>query len=212
MAVMYLSATSSLLPVINADLGPNTSYTWVVGAFAVAASSMSPLCGRLSDIFGRRYFLLAGAVFGAVGAIIAATSKSINTSIGAGALSGISLALLQLVFGASAELVPKRSRGIVLGFVESFLGLISGFAPVIGFSLAAKNSWRDLYWIIFAVDVISIIAIFFFYHPMNQYIHEEGKTQLGQFLSLDWIGTFLFTCGLTLFLLGLSFGGGTFPW
>ena len=51
-----------------------------------------------------------------------------------------------------------------------------------------------------------------FYHPVNQYIIEEGKTRRGQVKDLDWIGLLLFGSGLVLFLLGLSFGGTKFPW
>jgi hypothetical protein len=54
--------------------------------------------------------------------------------------------------------------------------------------------------------------VFFFYHPVNQYIHEEGKTVWQQALSLDWVGTILLISGLVLFLLGITFGGGQFPW
>jgi hypothetical protein len=47
---------------------------------------------------------------------------------------------------------------------------------------------------------------------VNQYIREEGKTVWQQFVSLDWIGTFLLLSGLVLFLLGITFGGSQFPW
>jgi hypothetical protein len=47
---------------------------------------------------------------------------------------------------------------------------------------------------------------------MNQYIREEGKTQWQQVADLDWLGFFLLTAGLTLFLLGITFGGHRFPW
>jgi hypothetical protein len=51
-----------------------------------------------------------------------------------------------------------------------------------------------------------------FYHPINQYITEEGKTRWKQVKSFDYIGISLFTASLVLFLLGLSFGGTTYPW
>jgi hypothetical protein len=51
-----------------------------------------------------------------------------------------------------------------------------------------------------------------FYHPINQYITKEGKTRWQQVKSFDYTGISLFTAGLVLFLLGLSFGGATYPW
>lgn len=53
---------------------------------------------------------------------------------------------------------------------------------------------------------------FFWYHPVNQYIHEEGATTWQQVKETDFIGCFIFIAGLVLFLLGLSFGGSTYPW
>ena len=69
-----------------------------------------------------------------------------------------------------------------------------------------------MYWLLFALDSTSLVLVFFFYHPMNQYIREEGKSIWFQVKHLDYIGTFLLTSGLVLFLLGISFGGTTFPW
>lgn len=58
----------------------------------------------------------------------------------------------------------------------------------------------------------SLTLVFLFYHPINQYIHEEGKTALDQLKEIDWIGCLLFVVGIVVFLMGISFGGGTFPW
>lgn len=74
------------------------------------------------------------------------------------------------------------------------------------------TSWRSIYWLAFAMNAFAGVLVFLFYHPVNQYIREEGKTVWQQVLSLDWIGTFLLLSGLVLFLLGITFGGGQFPW
>ena len=62
------------------------------------------------------------------------------------------------------------------------------------------------------MDCTSLLLVFFFYHPLNQYIHEEGKTAWGQVKETDFGGCFLFISGIVLFLLGISFGGNQFPW
>jgi hypothetical protein len=73
-------------------------------------------------------------------------------------------------------------------------------------------TWRDFFWITFALNGMSLIMCILFYHPVNQYITEEGRTRWQQVKSFDFTGIGLFTSGLVLFLLGLSFGGSTFPW
>jgi hypothetical protein len=74
------------------------------------------------------------------------------------------------------------------------------------------NTWRSAYWVALALNGTGFFLVLFFYHPQNQYILEEGKTRLGQLKSLDFTGLFLFTAGLILFLMGLSFGGVKYPW
>jgi MFS family permease len=212
MDILYVAAIGSLLTVINNDIGPQSSYSWIVTSFAIGSATVSPLVGRLGDIFGRRPFILLGNVFSGVGGIVGATANSINTLIGAGCLIGVGVALHQLSFASVSELVPKRSRGISLGVMEGALAPVTAFATLIGYSLAEYHSWRDVYWIIFAVNAGSFVLIFFYYRPMNQYIKEEGRTRFQQVQHLDWIGFLLFLAGLVLFLLGISFGGTQFPW
>lgn len=70
-----------ILGVINADIGPDDRYVWVSLVYnAVLAVFLSPV-GRLSDIFGRRYFFVGGAVVAIVGSVICATAKDIPTLV-----------------------------------------------------------------------------------------------------------------------------------
>jgi hypothetical protein len=70
-----------LLGVINADIGPDNRYVWISLVYnAVLAVFLSPV-GRLSDIFGRRYFFVGGAVVAIIGSAICATAKDITTLV-----------------------------------------------------------------------------------------------------------------------------------
>src|SRR5258706_16330007 len=72
--------------------------------------------------------------------------------------------------------------------------------------LDTSHSWRGVFWIAFALNVAALVVVFFF-HPLNQYIAEEGKTKLQHLMMLDFVGLALFTSGAVLLLLGLTFGG-----
>lgn len=43
-------------------------------------------------------------------------------------------------------------------------------------------------------------------------LHVNGKSKLAMLRTLDWLGIFLFTSGLTVFLIGLNWGGSVYPW
>jgi MFS family permease len=66
-----------VLGIINADIGPDPRYVWISLVYNVVLGVMFLIVGRLSDIFGRRYFMIGGAVMGCLGAIICATAKSV---------------------------------------------------------------------------------------------------------------------------------------
>ncbi|OCK77155.1 trichothecene efflux pump [Lepidopterella palustris CBS 459.81] len=210
--VFLIIMVSTILRDINADIGPSPNYTWVAVTPVLGAAVISPLIGRMSDIFGRRNFLLVGNTLALIGCAVAATAKNINTVIGGSCLVGLGSGLHQLAWASLAEVVPKRSRSVASGLFETTLAIAQAFGPVIGAAMVKYASWRAAYWFPFAMNCTALLLVFFFYHPVNQYIHEEGKTPWQQVLALDWIGTFLLVSGLLLFLLGITFGGGQFPW
>jgi MFS family permease len=81
-AVATFALAAPLLGTINEDLGPDPRYLWIALVYnAVVTVCLAPI-GRLSDIFGRRYFFIVGGVFGVVGSIVCATAKSIPILIG----------------------------------------------------------------------------------------------------------------------------------
>lgn len=70
-----------ILSIINADLGPDNRYTWISLVYnAVLAVFLSPV-GRLSDIFGRRWFFIVGALVAVIGSIVCATAQNILTLV-----------------------------------------------------------------------------------------------------------------------------------
>jgi MFS family permease len=90
----------AILSFINAELGPDPRYTWITGAWNLGGAIFVTVGGRMSDIFGRRYFFLAGASLLIVGAIVSATGQSIDQMIAGGALFGCGSGFLETSFGA----------------------------------------------------------------------------------------------------------------
>lgn len=178
----------------------------------ITAAILAPFVGRLGDIFGRRNFLITGDILGIVGSAICATGHKIPVLIGGSVLIGAGSSMHQMAWACLSEVVPRRSRPMALGALQTSIGPASAFGPLIGYACVAHSSWRTVYWIIFAIYATALILVFFFYRPINQHILEEGKTQWSQVLELDFLGLFLYASGLVLFLLGLSFGGNNFPW
>lgn len=89
-----------MLSSINAELGPDPRFTWISISWNLGGAIVVTISGRLSDIFGRRYFFLIGACLLVVGSIVAVTGHSISQMIASGVIYGVGSGSLEMAYGA----------------------------------------------------------------------------------------------------------------
>ncbi|CAK7205596.1 hypothetical protein SEUCBS139899_008374 [Sporothrix eucalyptigena] len=212
--IFTLVIPPAILSYINTDLGPDPSYTWITVSWNLGGAIFVTVAGRLSDIFGRRYFMITGSCLLIVGSIICATGQSIGQMIAGGAIFGAGSGLLEVVFGAVQEVVPNKYRAIFVGLFDAS-SVVAEIMPLVSWVIILHtNNWRICYYVMTGFQCFSLIFLFFFYHPptfADKQAH-HGKTRLQLLQNFDWLGLFLFVVGCTLFILGLSWGGTTHPW
>lgn len=199
---------------INADLGPSADIAWAATIWTMGTSIGFLLVGRLSDLFGRKWMVLSTSVLSLIGCILGGTSRNVAMLIVANGCNGIGAAG-QLSFGiVLGELVPNKQRGpiVTLVFLSSLPFAV--FGPIIARTLIEQTGqgWRWSYYIGIIINALSLILYQFLYHPPSFEQLHVGKTRMQQAKELDWVGIFLFVAGCVLFLIGLSWGGSTYPW
>ncbi|KIW81115.1 hypothetical protein Z517_04138 [Fonsecaea pedrosoi CBS 271.37] len=205
---------ANTLPLINEDIGPSADINWVSLCWTLTVAIGYTLVGRLSDIFGRRYFFIGGAALGLIGSTVAATAKTVNQLIGATVLIGLA-ASSQISFTyVTGELVPVRHRFIVNGLVNAVNMPIGVFGPVIAraFILHTSAGWRWNYYLTIILNALSLILWALFYYPPDFAHLHRVRSRWQEIKSIDYVGVVLFSGGLLLFLMGLSWGGGQYPW
>ncbi|KAJ5937122.1 hypothetical protein N7466_003572 [Penicillium verhagenii] len=213
---LYLGYTLPVnsLTAINADLGPDPSYSMITTMFTLISGVAVLLVGRFGDIFGRRYFLIGGQSLGLLGAIVCATAKNIPTVIGGSALCGLA-ASVQLTFSfVIAELVPNRLRPLVNAGIFITTLPFAGFGSLIAklFIANTSQSWRWNYYLSIITCGLSVILFAFCYFPPGWELKHKGQNRLQAVKDFDYIGFFLYAGGLVLVLLGLSWGGTSYAW
>ncbi|KAB5559616.1 fungal trichothecene efflux pump [Coniochaeta sp. 2T2.1] len=210
---MLIPATS--LPYINAELGPNSDSTWITICWTLGASILVSIGGRLSDIFGRRYFMMTGALISIVGCLVGANGKSIEMMIVSGALFGVGSGFQELCYACVQEAVPNRYRVMAVGGLDVSLALAFS-SPLVAYAFIAYQpiGWRGAYWYLFSYHCFAFVLLFLFYNPPDFKMKHrtDGKTKMQLLGQLDYVGVFLFLAGGVLFLLGVNFGGRKFPW
>jgi MFS family permease len=117
-----------------AEIGGTTSYAWLAIANTLALAAVAPFVGAISDLIGRRYVALLGALLVVIGMIIVGTAHRINVAIGGMAIAGAGAGFAELIGAAGvAELAPVKSRGKYIGTI--FL-LILPFSASAGYGLS----------------------------------------------------------------------------
>ncbi|KAH6522307.1 hypothetical protein HBI81_147620 [Parastagonospora nodorum] len=204
----------AILGFINADLGPDPRFTWITISWNLGGAMLVTIGGRLSDIFGRRWFFIAGAIILIIGSIVSATGQSINQMIAGGALFGMGSGFLEMAFGAVQEIVPSKYRHVTIGLFDA-ASIIAQMMPLISWVIIKQTgNWRICYYIMIAFQTLNLAALWFFYHPPSwkEKRAEHGKSAMQLVREFDWLGLFLFLAGCTLFIVGVSWGGSMAPW
>jgi MFS family permease len=143
-----------------------------------------------------------------VASIIAALSTSMRMLIAARALQGTAAGgLFQLVAVTISDLFSLRERALYFGWMGGVWALAGSAGPLIGGAFAELVSWRWCFWINLPVCGLSFALLLLFLDVHNP------RTKLREgLLAVDWFGMVSILAVSILLLLGLNFGGATFPW
>jgi MFS family permease len=116
------------LPRIVGALQGFDRYTWVVTAYLLASTTMIPVVGKLSDQFGRKWFLVTGVTIFLLGSVLAGASQSMDQLIAFRALQGLGAGIgIALVFTVVGDIFPPAERA----WWQSIFGAVYGFSNVL---------------------------------------------------------------------------------
>ena len=138
MLCMFISALDNSIvatatPRILADLGGFSLLSWVFTVYMLSSVVCVPIVGKLSDMFGRKKFLLAGiATFTFASALVGA-SPNMLFLIGARALQGMGGGtIFSCVFATIGDLFTPAERGKYMGFFTGTFSMASISGPLVG--------------------------------------------------------------------------------
>ncbi|KAH8596637.1 major facilitator superfamily-domain-containing protein [Bisporella sp. PMI_857] len=208
LAALDVSIITTALPTISQHFGSSAGYTWIGSAYLLANAASTPSWGKFSDIWGRKPILLCASMIFFIGSLLAGVSVSIGMLIVARAIQGIGGGgLIILVNICIGDLFSMRNRGQYYGMVGMVWALASSVGPVFGGLFTEKVSWRWCFYINLPITGTVTVVLYFFLHLDNP------RTPVWDGLkAVDWIGSFTIVGGTLMFLLGLEFGGVTYPW
>lgn len=200
-----------ILGTINADIGPDKNIAWVPLMFPVGLSIGQTLLGRLSDIFGRRWFFAGGQAFGLIGAVICATAKDVPTLIGGSIIVGLAGATALSYPFVIGELVPMKYRFIGTAYANVMCIPFSGLAPAIANSLVVNANWRWCYYLMIIFNGLSMTFYGLFYHPPTFQMKHSKSEKMKMIRTFDYVGIGLFVSGMVCKYFSPVCGPGLLP-
>jgi MFS family permease len=147
-----------LLGIINEDIGPDPNYVWIALCY-ILTLAIGQVLGRLSDLFGRRWFFISGSAL-ALGCIISAVATNIPMLIGGAVLVGLaSDSQLSYVF-VLGELILFKHRFLVMSYLFAWAVPFSGFGPALAYIFVqhTKHTWRSCYYLMIVVNTSAVIC------------------------------------------------------
>ena len=204
LAALDQTVVGTAIPRIVADLGGFDRFTWITSAYIVASTIAIPIVGRLTDLYGRKPFYIAGIIVFLAGSALSGLSQSMNMLIAFRALQGLGGGvMIAIAFVTVGDLFPPAERGKYMGFVAGVFGLSSVIGPTLGGFITDTLSWHWIFYINLPIG-IPVVVLFIRFFPSIRRDHTKHQ--------IDFIGMFALVTAIVCLLLGLSWAGVQYDW
>lgn len=198
LAALDQTIVATSIRTIADDLHGLSAQAWVTTAYLITSTIVTPLYGKLSDIYGRKqFFLLAISLF-TIGSLLCSFATSIGMlaafravqGLGAGGLFSLSLAII-------GDIVAPRERAKYQGYFLAVFGTSSVLGPVIGGFFAGQTSilgftgWRWVFLVNVPIAIAALIVV-----TRTLHLKHQRRDQ-----RIDWWGAVMLSVALVPLLI-----------
>ena len=203
LAALDQTVVGTALPRIVANLGGLNEYAWVVTAYLLASTVSIPLYGKLSDIYGRRLFFMAGMIIFLGGSALSGTSQNITQLIIYRGLQGLGAgAMMPIAQAIIGDIFPPSERGKWQGLIVAVFGLATIIGPLLGGWITDNWGWRWAFYVNMPVGAVAILTTGLFMPNVVRRVHH----------TIDYLGSIALIAWSVPLLLAFSWAGTQYAW
>jgi EmrB/QacA subfamily drug resistance transporter len=203
LAALDSTIVSTALPTIVGDLGGLEHLAWVVTGYLLAQTIVTPIYGKLGDLYGRKIVLQSAVVLFLAGSVLCGLSRTMTQLILFRALQGLGggglMVTSQAVVG---DIIPPRDRGRYQGIFGAVFGLASIAGPLLGGYFTTHLSWRWIFYINLPLGILALGVL-----AATLPSRSERRSH-----AIDYAGAALLAVVLSAVTLFSDLGGGVYPW
>ncbi len=168
--------------------------TWVLTAYLLSASIMTPILGRIGDMAGKKRVFVATLVALAVGSLLAALAPSIGVLIVARVIQGFAGGMLPVAFGIIRDEFPAEKVAGAVGVIAALTAVGAGLGIVLAGPIVEALDYHWLFWLPLFLTVAAAIAAILF-------VPESPVRTPGR---ISWLPALLLSAWLVALLVALS--------
>ena len=196
LAALDQTIVGTAIPRIVAELNGLDRLAWVTTAYLVTSTTMTPIAGKLGDLFGRKPFLLAGIVGFVAASALCGLSQSMTELVVFRGVQGVfGGVLFATVFTVIGDLFPPSQRARLQGVFGAVFGLSSIIGPTTGGFITDHFSWRWVFYVNVPVGVAALLVVL----VGLPYVRSKASWR-----DIDFWGAFSLAAGVVPLLIALS--------
>jgi len=177
LGIISVSAETMVLPaipdfIVELEISYEDS-SWILAALLVTGAVMTPIAGKLSDIYGKKKVLLILLGIYILGLLLGAIATNFLSLVTARAIQGIGISMFPIAFSILRDKFPPEKLAIALGIFGSTLSGGAVIGLIVGGSIVESFGWRATFLLMMPIATILFAIIAKYVH-----VRELAQQQL----------------------------------
>lgn len=181
-ATMVMYAETMLVPaipdLINDFNIPYSTSSWILTTYLISGAVMTPIAGKLSDIYGKKKILLIIMIFYTIGVSIAGFSTNIDFMLIARGFQGVGLSMFPIAFSIVRAQFPRQKMAIGQGIITSMYGGGAVIGLSIGGIIIQHYSWHSTFFTLIPIAIALLLIIWRFIHVDKERVEPKKQQQI----------------------------------
>jgi MFS family permease len=160
---MAMFADTMILPAIpdiikDFKITYNAS-SWILASFLITGAVMTPIAGRLSDMYGKKKMLLIIVGIYTIGISVAAISTNFLTLIVARIMQGVGASMFAISFSIIRDKFTPEKLAVAQGIFSSMFSAGAVIGVAIGGTIINNFGWHATFFLVIPIAIAFFVSI-----------------------------------------------------